>query len=89
MANELGVTLTDLQKLLGEISSLEIGSLRVISPEDGKDSGRTSARAKACRAASTSITGLLVSAAESKSASRIVERSRIETASRKSCCITF
>jgi RNA polymerase sigma factor FliA len=37
LAKELGLTLADLQKLLGEISSLEIGSLRVISPEDGKE----------------------------------------------------
>jgi RNA polymerase sigma factor for flagellar operon FliA len=37
LAKELGITLPDLQKLLGEISSLEIGSLRVISPEDGKE----------------------------------------------------
>jgi len=37
LAKELGVSLPDLQKLLGEISSLEIGSLRVISPEDGKE----------------------------------------------------
>jgi RNA polymerase sigma factor for flagellar operon FliA len=37
LAKELGITLPDLQKLLGEISSLEIGSLRVVSPEDGKE----------------------------------------------------
>lgn len=37
LAKELGISLPDLQKLLGEISSLEIGSLRVISPEDGKE----------------------------------------------------
>jgi len=37
LAKEMGTTLPDLQKLLGEISSLEIGSLRVISPDDGRE----------------------------------------------------
>ncbi len=37
LARELGMPLAELQKLLGEIDSLEIGSLRVISPEDGKE----------------------------------------------------
>src|SRR2546423_5398020 len=37
LATELGITLPELQKLLGEISSLEIGSLRFISPDDGKE----------------------------------------------------
>src|SRR5579864_1596096 len=37
LAKELGVPLTDLQQLLGEISSLEIGSLRFISQDDGKE----------------------------------------------------
>lgn len=37
LAKEMCISLPDLQKLLGEISSLEIGSLRVISPEDGKE----------------------------------------------------
>lgn len=37
LARELELPLADLQKLLGEISCLEIGSLRVVSPEDGKE----------------------------------------------------
>ena len=37
LAAELGITLAELQKLLGEISALEIGSLRFISPDDGKE----------------------------------------------------
>ena len=37
LARELGISLSELQKLLGDINSLEIGSLRVISPEDGKE----------------------------------------------------
>ena len=37
LAKELEITLLDLQKLLGEISTLDIGSLRIISPEDGKE----------------------------------------------------
>src|SRR5437660_8026618 len=35
LAKEMGITLPELQRLLGEISTLEIGSLRVISPEEG------------------------------------------------------
>ena len=52
-------------------------------------SGRTSARPSAWRAASTSTTGCLLTAATSTSVSRIVPRSRIETCSRSSCCNTF
>jgi len=37
LALEMEISLTELQKLLGEISSLEIGSLRTISPDSGKD----------------------------------------------------
>src|ERR1700690_1789302 len=37
LAQEMEITLPELQKLLGEISSLEIGSLRVISPDDGRE----------------------------------------------------
>jgi RNA polymerase sigma factor for flagellar operon FliA len=37
LAREVGITLPELQKLQGDISSLEIGSLRVISREDGKE----------------------------------------------------
>ena len=37
LARELDIPLAELQKLLGEIDSLEIGSLRMISPEDGKE----------------------------------------------------
>ena len=37
LAAELGITLAELQKLLGEISALEIGSLRFISPDGGKE----------------------------------------------------
>src|SRR5581483_2029670 len=37
LAEELDIALPSLQKLLGELSSLEIGSLRVISPENGRE----------------------------------------------------
>ena len=37
LARELEITLPELHKLLGEINALEIGSLRFISPEDGKE----------------------------------------------------
>ncbi len=37
LAKEMEIALAELQKLLGEISSLEIGSLRIISPDDGKE----------------------------------------------------
>src|SRR5258708_35912553 len=37
LARELELELSELQKLLGEISTLEIGSLRVVSPDDGKE----------------------------------------------------
>ena len=37
LAKELGSSLADLQKLLSDISSLEIGSLRFISQDDGKE----------------------------------------------------
>src|SRR5450432_2241572 len=37
LAGEMNMTLAQLQALLGRISSLEIGSLRRISPEDGKE----------------------------------------------------
>src|SRR5438477_7371463 len=37
LAQELGIGLPELHKLLGEINALEIGSLRFISPEDGKE----------------------------------------------------
>jgi RNA polymerase sigma factor for flagellar operon FliA len=36
MASELGMSLREFQQLLGEIDSLEVGSLRVESPWDGK-----------------------------------------------------
>ena len=37
LAKELGMELSELQKLLGDISSLEIGSLRFISQDNGKE----------------------------------------------------
>ncbi len=37
MANQLGMTLGEFQRLLGELDSLEVGSLRVESPWDGKE----------------------------------------------------
>src|SRR5438477_995816 len=37
LAHELEIELPELQKLLAEISTLEIGSLRVVSPNDGKE----------------------------------------------------
>lgn len=37
LAQELGMDLRDLQTLLGEIDGLEVGSLRVESPRDGKE----------------------------------------------------
>src|SRR5205814_691799 len=37
LAQELGSGLPELHKLMGEINALEIGSLRFISPEDGKE----------------------------------------------------
>src|SRR5580704_15770793 len=37
VAAELGITLQDLQHLLGELDSLEVGSLRIESPWDGKE----------------------------------------------------
>jgi RNA polymerase sigma factor for flagellar operon FliA len=37
LAAELGMDLRGLQMLLGEIDSLEVGSLRIQSPHDGKD----------------------------------------------------
>ncbi len=37
LAAELGMGLRELQVLLGEIDGLEIGSLRVLSPRDGKE----------------------------------------------------
>ncbi len=37
IAKEMEIALPELQKLLGEISSLEIGSLRIISPDDGRE----------------------------------------------------
>jgi RNA polymerase sigma factor FliA len=37
LAAEMKIPLAELQKLLGEISCLEIGSLRTISPENGKE----------------------------------------------------
>lgn len=37
VAAELGMTLQELQHLLGELDSLEIGSLRIESPWDGKE----------------------------------------------------
>ncbi len=37
LAGEMNITLAALQKLLGQISSLEIGSLRRFSPDSGKE----------------------------------------------------
>jgi RNA polymerase sigma factor for flagellar operon FliA len=37
LARELGLPLEELQKLIGNISALEIGSLRLISPQDGRE----------------------------------------------------
>ena len=37
LAKELGMELRDLQLLLGEIDGLEVGSLRIESPRDGKE----------------------------------------------------
>lgn len=37
LEQELGMTLANFQKLLGEINALEIGSLRFISSADGKE----------------------------------------------------
>jgi RNA polymerase sigma factor for flagellar operon FliA len=37
LAKGMEILLPELQKLLGEISSLEIGSLRIISPDDGRE----------------------------------------------------
>jgi RNA polymerase sigma factor FliA len=37
VADELGMSLTELQHLLGELDSLEVGSLRIESPWDGKE----------------------------------------------------
>lgn len=37
LAHELGMPLEELQKLLGNINALEIGSLRMISPRDGHE----------------------------------------------------
>jgi RNA polymerase sigma factor for flagellar operon FliA len=37
LAKELSISLTDFQHLLGELDSLEVGSLRVESPWDGKE----------------------------------------------------
>ena len=37
LADELGIELADLQHLLGEIDGLEVGSLKVQSPRDGKE----------------------------------------------------
>ena len=37
MSAELGMTLTEFQHLLGELDGLEVGSLRVESPWDGKE----------------------------------------------------
>jgi RNA polymerase sigma factor FliA len=37
LAKELGIELHDFQLLLGELSGLEIGSLRIESPRDGKE----------------------------------------------------
>jgi len=37
LAHDLGMRLEELQKLLGEISSLEMSSLRMISPLDGRE----------------------------------------------------
>lgn len=48
LAHELAMPLCELQKLLGEINSLEIGTLRTISPRDGKEED-LSDRLLACR----------------------------------------
>src|SRR5580700_3459852 len=37
VAAEMGMTLQELQHLLGELDSLEVGSLRIESPWDGKE----------------------------------------------------
>jgi len=37
VAHELGMPLEELQRLLGNINALEIGSLRMISPRDGRE----------------------------------------------------
>ena len=37
LARELNISLEDLQKLLGQLDLLEIGTLRMISPEDGRE----------------------------------------------------
>jgi len=37
VASEMGMTLQELQHLLGELDSLEVGSLRIESPWDGKE----------------------------------------------------
>jgi RNA polymerase sigma factor FliA len=37
IANELGMTLLEFQRLVGELDGLEVGSLRVESPWDGKE----------------------------------------------------
>jgi RNA polymerase sigma factor FliA len=37
LARELSIPLEELQKLLGDINALEIGSLRMISPQDGRE----------------------------------------------------
>jgi RNA polymerase sigma factor for flagellar operon FliA len=37
LAAELGMDLRELQVLLGEIDGLEVGSLRILSPRDGKE----------------------------------------------------
>ena len=41
LAHELAMPLVELQKLLAEINSLEIGTLRTISPRDGKEEDLT------------------------------------------------
>lgn len=37
LAHELSMPLEELQRLLGDINALEIGSLRLISPQDGRE----------------------------------------------------
>jgi RNA polymerase sigma factor for flagellar operon FliA len=37
LARELEVSLPQLQKLFGDIDALEIGSLRIVSPDDGRE----------------------------------------------------
>lgn len=37
LAHELGMPLEELQKLMGNISALEISSLRMVSPQDGRE----------------------------------------------------